>query len=84
MVVLGPCQRVRVRWLRAVVHPDSAHPLGGVRLLAEHQLQPLDECLPPARPPVVGGGRCGVQRGGAYRLTRRERGATLARQVLQQ
>lgn len=43
MVVLGPCQRVRVRRLRAVVHPAGTYPLGGVRLLAEHQLQPLDE-----------------------------------------
>ncbi|WP_371268611.1 hypothetical protein [Streptomyces atratus] len=40
--------------------------MGRVRLLPQHQLQPLDEHLPPARAPVVGGHRSGVQLGAAH------------------
>ncbi len=82
MVVLGPGGRpLRVRRARLGVRPEGAQPPGGVRLFPQHQLQPLQQLLPPARASVVCDRAGPVQLGRTHRLTLRERGAPHGRQV---
>ncbi|WP_181852398.1 hypothetical protein [Streptomyces sp. HB202] len=83
MVVAGPGQGVRFGRVRAA----GSRPAQALRrpvLLADHQLQPVDQLLAPAGPPVVGGGGRGVERGGADRDLLGEPGAVQGGEVREQ
>ncbi|MBH0246180.1 hypothetical protein I3W98_30210 [Streptomyces cavourensis] len=81
MVVLRPGQRLRRGRVHAhrSGRPDRPRRPGGSRrprrtqplrrpaLLADHQLQPVDQLLASAGPPVMGRDGGGVERGGPYR-----------------
>ncbi|GGP83619.1 hypothetical protein GCM10010231_62930 [Streptomyces sindenensis] len=83
MVVAGPGQRVRFGRVRRA-GPRAAQALRRPVLLADHQLQPVDQLLAPAGPPVVRGGGRGVQRGGPDRDLLGEPGAVQGREVREQ